>query len=76
MNKLRIVTPDDALAAVVRSMPAFQGSDGKFSRAVFTSVLQNNGYTEARFLGQLRADIAQQQLLSAVSGSVAAPEPR
>lgn len=74
LNNLRIVTPDDALAAVVRSMPAFRGSDGKFSHAVFTSVLQNNGYTEARFLAQLRSDIAQRQLLSAVSGSVAAPD--
>lgn len=73
LNKLRIVTPDDALAAVVRSMPAFHGSDGKFSRAAFDAALQNNGYTEPRFLDQLRADIAQQQLLSAVSGSVAAP---
>ncbi|HEY0183467.1 MAG TPA: peptidyl-prolyl cis-trans isomerase [Rhodopila sp.] len=74
LQNLRVVTPDEALAAVVRSMPAFQGSDGQFSRAVFTSVLQNNGYTEARFLDQLRADIAQRQLLSAVNGSVAAPD--
>jgi peptidyl-prolyl cis-trans isomerase D len=74
LHNLRVVTPDDALAAVVRSMPAFQGSDGKFSRSVFTSVLQNNGYSEARFLDQLRTDIAQRQLLSAVSGSVSAPD--
>jgi peptidyl-prolyl cis-trans isomerase D len=74
LNRLRIVTPDDALAAVVRSMPAFRGSDGNFSRAVFTAVLQNNGYTEARFLAQLRTDIAQRQVLSAVSDSAAAPE--
>jgi peptidyl-prolyl cis-trans isomerase D len=74
LRNLRIVTPDDALAGVVRSMPAFQGSDGKFSRAVFTAVLQNNGFSEARFLDQLRADIAQRQLLSAVSASVAAPD--
>lgn len=74
LTELRVVTPDEALADVVRSMPAFQGSDGKFSRAVFASVLQNNGYTEARFMAQLRADVAQRQLLSAVSGSVAAPD--
>jgi peptidyl-prolyl cis-trans isomerase D len=74
LNDLRIVTPDDALAAVVRSMPAFRGPDGKFSHSVFTTVLQSNGYTEQRFLAQLRSDIAQQQLLSVVSGSVAAPD--
>ena len=74
LRNLRVVTPDDALAAVVRSMPAFRGSDGKFSRPVFSAALQNAGFTEARFLAQLRADIAQQQLLSVVSGSVAAPD--
>ena len=74
LRDLRVVTPDEALAAVVRSMPAFRGSDGKFSHAVLTQVLQNNGYSEAGFLRQMRADIAQQQLLSAVSGSVGAAD--
>ena len=74
LRDLRVVTPDEALGAAVRSMPAFQGSDGKFSRAVFSQVLQNNGYSEARFLQELRAEIAQQQLLSAVSGSIVAPD--
>lgn len=74
LGNLRIVTPDDALAAVVRSMPAFKDRDGKFSRTIFTAVLQNNGYSEARFLAQLRDDIAQRQVLSAVSGSIVAPD--
>ena len=39
--------------------------DGKFSKAVFDAALRNNGFTEARFLAQLRADISQRQLLSA-----------
>ncbi len=65
LKDLRVVTPDEALASVVRSMPAFRGSDGKFSRPMFATVLRNNGYTEARFMAQLRADIAQRQLLSA-----------
>ena len=74
LRDLRVMTPDDALASVVRSMPAFKGSDGQFSRAVFTSVLQNNGYSETGFLQQLRTEIAQQQLLSAVSSPIAAPD--
>ncbi len=74
LNKMRIVTPDEALAAMVRSMPAFRGADGKFSRTAFNATLQNNGFTAAAFLAQLRTDIAQQQVLSAVNGSVAAPD--
>jgi peptidyl-prolyl cis-trans isomerase D len=73
LASLRIVTPDDAVAAVARSMPAFQGRDGQFSKAQFDSVLRNNGYTEARFLAQLRADIAQRQLLTSVSAGMQAP---
>jgi peptidyl-prolyl cis-trans isomerase D len=74
LKDLHVVTPDDAVAATARSMPAFQGSDGKFSKAVFDTVLRTNGYTEARFLAELRSDIAQRQLLSTLSASVSAPE--
>jgi peptidyl-prolyl cis-trans isomerase D len=71
---LHIVTPDEALATMVRAMPAFRGNDGKFSKPVFDNALRNNGFTEARFLEQLRADISQQQLLNTLSGSVVAPD--
>jgi peptidyl-prolyl cis-trans isomerase D len=74
LNTMRVVTPDDALAAMVRSMPAFRGPDGKFNRNVFNATLQNAGFTEARFMTQMRADIAQQQLLSVVENSVVAPD--
>ena len=74
LRDLRVVTPDDSVAAVVRAMPAFRGTDGTFSKAAFDVVLRNNGYTEARFLSQLRADIAQRQLLGSVSGGVRAPD--
>jgi peptidyl-prolyl cis-trans isomerase D len=74
LSALRVVTPDEAVAAVARSMPAFQGSDGKFSKAVFDAVLRSNGYTEARFLSQLRTDIAQRQLLSSLGGGAQASD--
>jgi peptidyl-prolyl cis-trans isomerase D len=74
LKALRVVTPDDAVAAAARAMPAFQGNDGKFSKAVFDGVLRNNGYTEARFLADLRSDLAQKQLLGSLSAPVAAPD--
>jgi len=74
LKDLRVVTPDDAVASVARSMPAFQGTDGKFSKGVFESVLRNNGYTEARFLAELRADIAQRQVMSTLALAVSAPD--
>lgn len=74
LKDLRVITPDEAVADVVRAMPAFHGADGAFSKSVFNNVLRNNGYTEDRFLAQVRADVAQRQLLSAINGSVAAPD--
>jgi peptidyl-prolyl cis-trans isomerase D len=74
LTALHVVTPDEALAAAVRAMPAFRGSDGKFNKALFENTLRNAGFTEARFLDQLRADMTQRQLLSSLSGSVAAPD--
>jgi peptidyl-prolyl cis-trans isomerase D len=73
LRDLRIVTPDAAVAETARSMPAFRGPDGKFSRPQFDAVLRNNGLTEPRFMDMLRGDLAQRQLLGAVTAGAAAP---
>jgi peptidyl-prolyl cis-trans isomerase D len=73
LKDLHVVTPDDAVAAVTRSMPAFRDRDGQFSRTVFETVLRTSGFTEQRFVAQLRADIARRQLLGAISGGMQAP---
>jgi peptidyl-prolyl cis-trans isomerase D len=74
LNALRINTPDDAVVRVVQSMPAFQGKDGQFSKALFDAALRNNGYTEPRFLAQMRADITRSQLLSSISSGAQAAD--
>ncbi|HET6306840.1 MAG TPA: peptidyl-prolyl cis-trans isomerase [Rhodopila sp.] len=74
IRKLGITTPDDALAASVRAMPDFVGKNGTFDHDMFTSLLQANGYTEARFLARLRTAMNQQQLLSMVTNTVVAPD--
>ncbi|MGE4045906.1 MAG: peptidyl-prolyl cis-trans isomerase [Acetobacteraceae bacterium] len=75
LRDLRIVVPDVALADYARSMPAFRGPEGSFSKAVFDAVLRNNGLTEAQFLDMLRGELAQRQLLGAVSAGATAPDP-
>ncbi|HVZ07876.1 peptidylprolyl isomerase [Rhodopila sp.] len=74
LHRLRIVTPDAVVVEAARAMPAFQGQDGKFNKQVFDAVLRNNGLTEGRFMEQLRADIAQRQLLSAFATAAIAPD--
>lgn len=74
LKSLHIVTPDEAVASATRNLPAFRGTDGKFSKPVFDNVLRNNGYNEARFLNDLRGDLSQQQVLSTLSQSITAPD--
>jgi peptidyl-prolyl cis-trans isomerase D len=73
LRKLRIITPDSAVADVARAMPAFRGPDGRFSRQQFDAALQANGLTEASFTDILRGDLAQRQVIGAVTAGAVAP---
>jgi peptidyl-prolyl cis-trans isomerase D len=74
LQQLRVVTPDQAVRQTVLAMPAFRGSNGQFDKQTLDAVLRNNGLNEARFLDMMRADLAQRQLLGAVSAAAATPE--
>jgi peptidyl-prolyl cis-trans isomerase D len=74
LQRLRVVTPDQAVRQAVFAMPAFRGADGQFDRQVFEAVLRNNGLTEPRFLDMMRGELAQRQLLEAVAAGATAPE--
>jgi peptidyl-prolyl cis-trans isomerase D len=71
---LGIAAPDAAVQAYVWSIPAFQGSDGRFSRLLLDQFLRNNGLTEGEFLGLLRGDLQRQQLAGAVRAGAAGPD--
>lgn len=73
LRRLHIVTPDAAVRAAVLAIPAFHGSDGKFSPQRLQEVLANNGLSENRFLEMMRGDIAQRQLLQAVAAGAISP---
>ena len=74
LQRLRVVTPDPAVRQTVLTMPAFRGPNGQFDRQTFEAVLRNNGLTEPRFLDMMRGELAQRQLLGAVSAGAATPE--
>jgi peptidyl-prolyl cis-trans isomerase D len=74
LQRLHIVTPDQVVRQTVFTMPAFRGPNGQFDRQTFETLLRNNGLTEARFLDLTRNDLAQRQLLGAVSAGTATPE--
>jgi peptidyl-prolyl cis-trans isomerase D len=74
LRQLGVVTPDQAVRQAVLAMPAFRGPNGQFDKQTFDAVLRNNGLNEARFLDMMRGDLAQRQLLDAVSAGVVTPE--
>jgi peptidyl-prolyl cis-trans isomerase D len=71
---LGVVAPDQAVQAYVWSIPAFQGSDGRFSRLLLDQFLRNNGLAEGEFLDLLRTDLQRQQLIGAVRAGAAGPD--
>ena len=72
--RLGIAVPDAVVREFVFSIPGFRGpAGGGFSRAVFESFLRSNGLTEAQFLALVRADLARQQVSTAVRAGAAAP---
>jgi peptidyl-prolyl cis-trans isomerase D len=74
LQRLRIVSPDPAVRQTIFAMPAFRGSSGQFDRQTFEAVLRNNGLNEGRFFELMRTDLAQRQLLEAVSAGAATPD--
>ena len=74
LQRLRIVTPDPVVRQTVFTMPAFRGPNGQFDRQTFETLLRNNGLTEPRFLDMMRGELAQRQLLGAVSAGAATPD--
>jgi peptidyl-prolyl cis-trans isomerase D len=74
LQRLHVVSPDPAVRQTVLSMLTFRGPNGQFDRQTFEAVLRNNGLNEPRFLDMARGELAQRQLLGAVSAGAATPE--
>jgi peptidyl-prolyl cis-trans isomerase D len=69
---LHITVPDAALRQTIQSIPAFQTA-GAFDNAKFNQVLLQNNFTPARFIAEEKADMANQQLVTAIAAGAAAP---
>jgi peptidyl-prolyl cis-trans isomerase D len=74
LQRLHIVSPDQAVRQMVFAMPAFRGTNGQFDRGTFEATLRNNGLSEPRFLDMVRSDLSERQLLSAIGAGAGAPE--
>ncbi|MDE3016017.1 MAG: SurA N-terminal domain-containing protein [Pseudomonadota bacterium] len=69
-RSIGLVPSDADVARRIRSNPAFQNEQGKFDKARFEAILQNQGITEKIYVGQLRRDMASALLLDTLSAAV------
>jgi len=65
---------DDEVATQLRGVPAFQGTDGQFSRENYEFALRQNGIGASEFEDQLRVTAARDLLQQAVTGGLTVPE--
>ena len=66
---------EDLIRSVITANPSFRGSDGRFDRGLFGSVLAANNLTEDQYVALLRHDIPRNDLLHAVTAGAAAAQP-
>ncbi|MGA7259939.1 MAG: SurA N-terminal domain-containing protein [Stellaceae bacterium] len=72
---MKLDVSDDLIRNVITANPSFRGSDGRFDRSLFGSVLAANNLTEDQYVALLRHDIPRNDLLHAVTAGAAAPQP-
>ena len=72
--QLGVVVPPEEVRRVVFDIPGFRGPNGAFDRNKFNAVMRDNNLTEAGFLEQVRANLAQNQVVDAVTAGVAPPD--
>jgi peptidyl-prolyl cis-trans isomerase D len=71
---LRLSLPDAEIAKLVTSNPDFRSITGQFDRAQFERQLRENGFTEGRYVADLKKRVLRSQLALTVSGGMPAPK--
>ncbi|HUW80788.1 MAG TPA: SurA N-terminal domain-containing protein [Acidocella sp.] len=71
-KRLGVSAPDAAIRKAIGQIPAFQ-TNGVFDKAKFTQVLMQNNIAPVRFIGEVKDNIADRQLVVAAIAGAAPP---
>jgi peptidyl-prolyl cis-trans isomerase D len=71
---LRLGLADAEVARMVTENPDFRGITGQFDRAQFERLLRDNGFTEGRYIADLKRRVLRGQIALTVSGGLPAPK--
>lgn len=70
---LGLTVSDDGIRQELAESPAFRDQSGAFNRDQFKAILAQNGYTEERYVSELRSGLTRARLVNALIGGVAVP---
>jgi peptidyl-prolyl cis-trans isomerase D len=73
-RQLGLGLTDDEIRKQITSNPAFQGPNGQFDQATFAYRIREAGFTEPRFVSELRRGALRQQIVSAVGAGLTPPK--
>ncbi|MBV8166604.1 MAG: peptidyl-prolyl cis-trans isomerase [Alphaproteobacteria bacterium] len=67
-RRIGLAISDEVVAAAIRSNPTFKDQAGNFDRNRFEAIINRLGYSEARFIDELRHDLQRTQLVRPLVG--------
>lgn len=73
-RQLGLGLTNDEITKQITSNPAFHGPNGQFDQATFTYRLREAGFTEPRFVSELRRGALRQQIVSAIGAGLTPPK--
>jgi peptidyl-prolyl cis-trans isomerase D len=73
-RQLRLSLSNDDIAKQIASNPAFRGPNGQFDQATFLYRLHEAGYTEQRFVSEMRREALRHQIVAAVGSGLTPPK--
>jgi peptidyl-prolyl cis-trans isomerase D len=73
-RQLRLGLSNEELAKQITSNPAFRGSNGQFDQTTFLYRLRDAGFTEQRFVSEMRRDALRRQIVEAIGGGLTPPK--
>jgi peptidyl-prolyl cis-trans isomerase D len=73
-RQLRLGLSNDEIAKQITANPAFKGVNGQFDQATFLERIREAGYTEPRFVAEMRQGALRQQIVEAVSSGLTPPK--
>lgn len=73
-KQLRLGLSDADIASRIMADPSFQGPGGQFDRTRFQQVINQAGFTEARYVDEQRRVLLRRQIALSISGDLSVPK--